>query len=343
MDFSSNALCAKAKALYGNRLTREEYEDMCRKVSVSELVVYLKSQTSYSESLNDINVRNVHRGQLEMALNKEYYIRSGKLFKYAPAKDREFYRFELVSAEIKIIVEKLMSLKNNEMRSFDLEIPSYLTTKTTFNVYGLINIDNYKDLVKYLKNTRYYGVLSKYESEQMIDVNSIQHELKKLYYDGYVDVIKKRYKGETQKDLLNVLYTSIELENIVKIYRLKKYFNETPDFIRSTLFLEYSRLPKNVMETLINASGEKELMTLLANSKYSLYLDDNDYPYIEYYVENIRYNIAKRYMRFSGEAPLVFLTYCILQKIEVDNLKHIVEGIRYGRDGASIEKTLIYA
>lgn len=343
MDFSSNALCAKAKALYGNRLTREEYEDMCRKISVSDLVVYLKSQTSYSDSLNEINIRNVHRGQLEMALNKEYHVRSAKLFKFAPTKDREFYCFELVSAEIKIIVEKLMSLKNNEMRSFDLEIPSYLTKHMSFNVYGLINIDNYKDLVKYLKNTRYYCALSTYESEQAIDVNSIQHDLKKLYYDGYVNVIKKRYKGETQKNLLNVLYTSIELENIVKIYRLKKYFNESPDFIRSTLFLEYTRLPKKVMETFINASGEKELMTLLANSKYNLYLDDNDYPYIEYYVENIQYNIAKRYMRFSGDAPLVYLTYCILQKIEVDNLKHIIEGIRYRRDGASIEKTLIYA
>ena len=48
-------------------------------------------------------------------------------------------------------------------------------------------------------------------------------------------------------------------------------------------------------------------------------------------------------MRFSSSGPLVYLTYSILQRIEIDNLKHIIEGIRYGRDASSIEDTLIYA
>ena len=48
-------------------------------------------------------------------------------------------------------------------------------------------------------------------------------------------------------------------------------------------------------------------------------------------------------MRFSSNAPLVYLTYSILQKVEVDNLKHIIEGIRYGRDASIIEEMLIFA
>ena len=39
----------------------------------------------------------------------------------------------------------------------------------------------------------------------------------------------------------------------------------------------------------------------------------------------------KDYMRFSNSAPLVYMTYSILQRIEIDNLKHIVEGIRYNQ------------
>ena len=57
----------------------------------------------------------------------------------------------------------------------------------------------------------------------------------------------------------------------------------------------------------------------------------------------IVYNIAKRYMRFSNSAPLVYMTYSILQRIEIDNLKHIVEGIRYNQSVSKIENTLIYA
>ena len=59
---------------------------------------------------------------------------------------------------------------------------------------------------------------------------------------------------------------------------------------------------------------------------------------MNYYVEEIKYNIAKRYMRFSSNAPLVYLTYSILQKVEIDNLKHIIEGIRYKRDASSIRR-----
>ena len=62
-----------------------------------------------------------------------------------------------------------------------------------------------------------------------------------------------------------------------------------------------------------------------------------------YYADSIQYNIAKRYMRFSNSAPLVYMTYCILQRIEIDNLKHIIEGIRYNQPVSKIENTLIYA
>ena len=94
---------------------------------------------------------------------------------------------------------------------------------------------------------------------------------------------------------------------------------------------------------MIEAADADELMKLLANSRFKVYLGDHDYPYIEYYVEEVKYNVAKRNMRFSSSGPLVYLTYSILQRIEIDNLKHIIEGIRYGRDASSIEDTLIYA
>ena len=47
-------------------------------------------------------------------------------------------------------------------------------------------------------------------------------------------------------------------------------------------------------------------------------------------------------MRFSNDAPLVFMTYSTLLMVEIDNLKHIIEGIRYQEPASSIEKMLIY-
>lgn len=342
MSFSSNALCAKAKAMYGARLDKHVYLELARKQTIGEVVNYLK-QTSYADALKDINIRHVHRGQIEDSLNKEYYHRCAKLMKYAPKVDEEFYLFEIMGVEINLIVDKLASLQAKEQYSFNLSIPSYLTKKTSFNIDGLVNIESYQELLKYLQKTKYYKVLKEIDFSLPINISEVHKELQALYYENVVTMIKKHFKGSVQKDLLNILYTSIELKNITKIYRYKQYYHETEETIKQSLFLQYSRLPKDMMERLIQASGPKEVLTILSTSKYNLYKDDKDYPYVEYYADSIQYNIAKKNMRFSNKAPLVYMTYSILQRIEIDNLKHIIEGIRYNQSVSKIEETLIFA
>ena len=224
MALSSNALCAKAKAMYGYRIGEEGYSDLCRKQTLGEMVTYLKSQTKYNGVLQDINVRNVHRRQLEASLNKEYFERCARLMKYAPKKNQDFYNQEVVGIEVQLIVDKVVSIKEKDQASFSLEIPDYLAGKMSFNIYGLINVDNYKDLVVYLRGTRYYKILANFDFTAPIDINALERQLKSLYYNTYVDAIKSNFKGKEQKELLDVLSTSIELANITKIYRFKKYF-----------------------------------------------------------------------------------------------------------------------
>ena len=209
MALSSNALCAKAKAMYGYRIGEEGYSDLCRKQSLSEMVTYLKSQTKYSGVLEDINVRNVHRRQVEAALNKEYFERCARLMKYAPKKNQDFYSQEVIGIEVQLIVDKVVSIKEKDQASFSLEIPDYLASKMSFNIYGLINVDNYKDLVTYLRDTRYYKILADFDFTAPIDINALERQMKSLFYSTYVAAIKKNFKGKEQKELLDILSTSI--------------------------------------------------------------------------------------------------------------------------------------
>ena len=218
MSLSSNALCAKAKAMYGGRLNKNVYLDLTRKQTIGEVVSYLKSQTSYADALKDINIRHVHRGQIEDCLNQEYYHRCAKLMKYSPKSDEDFYLFEIIGVEINLIMDKLVSLQAKEQYSFNLSIQSF------------------KDLLQYLSKTRYYKVLKEIDFSVPFDVKEVHMCLQSLYYENIVETIKKHFKGSVQKDLLNILYTSIELKNISKIYRYKQYFHESEDSIRSSLF-----------------------------------------------------------------------------------------------------------
>lgn len=44
-DFSENAISAKVHALYGRRIVRSQYEELCRKHTTSEIAAYLKERT----------------------------------------------------------------------------------------------------------------------------------------------------------------------------------------------------------------------------------------------------------------------------------------------------------
>lgn len=343
-SLSSNAILAKARSMYSKKLKQNDYDELLKRRNISDMVAYLKSDSPYSHVLSAIKDNTVHRGQLESLLNKEYYERTSRLVRYASKSELSFYKVGVISGEITLLLNKIRILNSEIYTDFDLDIPEYLVAQASFNIYGLINAKTYEDIMKLVENTPYYEVLAslKPKDDEPMDYNLLEIELKRVYFSTYVRVVKKLYRGKKQKDLLNVLYTIIELQNITKIYRLKKYFNATPEHIKSVLFLEYSRMPKSFMEELVMSRDTAEFLRKLAESPYRLFIDDHEFVYIEYHTDKIKYNLAKRYMRFSTDPALVYMTYSIILMMEIDNLKHIIEGIRYGESAASIEEMLIY-
>lgn len=343
-SFSSNAILAKARSMYSRRLTEQNYEELLKRRSVNDLVAYLKSDTVYSEILNDLKEVNVHRGQLEALLNKETFLRLNRLMRYSSKKELEFYRLGVTELEIQLILTKARLIVSDYYTGYEIEIPDYLNKYASFDLYGLLAVNSYDSLLVLLRGTKYYDGLLRYkpEDDKPLDSNMLELEFKHIYYKEYVDTVNKLFKGKKRKDLLTMINTSIELQNITKIYRLKKYFNATPTQIRELLFLEYSRIPKNAMEELIETKDASEFLKKLASSPYKLYVDDSEFVYIEYYTEKIKYHLAKRFMRFSTDSALVYMTYKIVYQVEIDNLKHIIEGLRYGETPSQIESMLIY-
>jgi V/A-type H+-transporting ATPase subunit C len=343
-SFSSNAILAKARAMYSRRLTSHDYEELLKRRSVNDLVAYLRSDTVYGQALLDLKEVNIHRGQLEALLNKETFLRLERLMRFASKKELEFYQLAIKELEYQLILTKARLVSSDMYTGYEMEIPDYLNKYASFDIYGLLSIYDYDGLLALLRGTQYYDILLRYKpkDDKPLDSNMLELEFKHIYYAEYVKTVNKLFKGKKRKDLLTMINTSIELQNITKIYRLKKYFNASPEQIKETLYLEYSRIPKNVMNDLIKAKDASDLLKKLANSPYRLYVDDSEFVYIEYYTEKIKYNLAKRFMRFSTDSALVFMTYKVVYQVEVDNLKHIIEGLRYGEAPSQIEEMLIY-
>ena len=246
--------------------------------------------------------------------------------------------------EIAVLLSKVRLFNSDETLNSELDIPSYLPRYSTFDLYGLLSIEDYPSLLRYMEKTRYYHILQKYMpvDDEKIDTNMMELDFKRAYYKLFVETVKSTFKGKKQKDLLTMIYTQIELENITKIYRFKRFFNSKPEQIKKQLILDYSRIPQSVMNELIETKDAEEFLKKLASSPYKLYVDDQEFVYIEYYTDKIKYNLAKRYMRFTTDAAMVYMTYLIVFENEVENLKHIIEGLRYGEEAEKIAQLLIY-
>ena len=78
----NHAVTAKARALYGRRITPEQYKDLLRCRNVPEVASYLKSSTSYADALQNISESNIHRGQLENMLRRWNFDSYAKMYYY---------------------------------------------------------------------------------------------------------------------------------------------------------------------------------------------------------------------------------------------------------------------
>ncbi|MDD3122863.1 MAG: V-type ATPase subunit [Candidatus Izemoplasmatales bacterium] len=343
-SWTSNAIITKAKAIYGNRLKEEDYKELVKKKSVSDIVRYLKSNENYKELLEDIQDSTVHRGQLEEMIKKTIFNSTLKLVKFIEMKDKEFYELNLNQREIDLILATIRAIISDSSKEVISEFPTFFIRHAHFDIYNLTKSKTYQEMLDSLVGTIYYDKLIPFYEKDAKNIKypEIEQTLDHCYYECVFRIISENYKGKLKRDLENIFITKIELTNIIKIYRLKKFYQSDVDAIKKTLITKYSRISEKKINEIAELKDADMVLSFLEKSEYSKFLDEDDYVFIEYYAEKIKYNLAKRYMYFSSDAPTVYSSFLILNEIERENLFNIIEGIRYNLDESEIEKMLIY-
>jgi V/A-type H+-transporting ATPase subunit C len=162
------------------------------------------------------------------------------------------------------------------------------------------------------------------------------------YHDIVIERINTYFTGKIRKNLMDIYQTKVEVDNIIKIYRLKKFYDASEEEIKKALVMENIRMKKADLEKLIKIEDPNDVLLSISQSVYQSYIDEDDYVYIEYQAEKIKYNIARRYMYFSTVPAIVYTVFIFLNEIEQKNIFNIIEGIRYDIKKEDIRKMLIY-
>lgn len=339
----SKALTAKVHAMYGRRLTHQNYRELTRKQTVNEVAAYLKQQTSYAPLLREVNENFIHRGQLENILKRDLFEQYMKVFHYLTRGELKFYRFLIMRMEINEVLSCIRLLNANREEEYLITLPSFLAKYASFDLYALAKIRDFSELLKLLQQTQYYDILKKYDPSdgEKVDIIKIEIEFNKLYYSRILEIIDSTFTGNVAAQVKNSFGMLIDLSNITSIIRLKKYFDAKSDYIVNLLLPFYFKVSHKDLRNIMDAPDADAAWKAACETYYGAAFRKYDFEYLENYTQQIMFQYHKQLLAFSSSAPVAVVSFLQLKDIEIQNIIHVIEGIRYGLAPAEIEKLLV--
>ncbi|MGE4321277.1 MAG: V-type ATPase subunit [Acholeplasmataceae bacterium] len=343
-SLANNAIIAKAKAMYGKFLQAEDYDRMVKLKTLPDLVKYLQAHPHYEKILKDVQPITIHRGHLESLIRKNRVEQIIKLIKLVYSKDKEFYMLDVVHQQNEIILSVLRKIISEEGADISGSIPFFYNVPTQIDFSKLLNVQTFDDLLKSLEESIYYEILKPYYTtdKDKIRYIDIEHALEEYLYRLVFKTIEKHYHGKLKTDLEHLFRIRIDLVNITKIYRLKKFYHADPITIRNVLLDEFAEMNSKMLDKLVMIDDPDELLKQFDKKGHFDVADEDEYVFIEYYTGKVRFELAKKVMYYKAEVPEIYTAFTILSQFELDNLINIIESIRYQINEQEMKQMLIY-
>lgn len=337
-----NATVTKIMAIYGKRLTQQDYAEMMNRQSVSDVADYLKKNTHYSRALASIDTNTIHRGMLENLLRRSIFETYMRITGFEHLSKQKFYNYRIIQIEIDEILRFIRCLNAGSDKYIE-DVPMYVSSLTTVSLLELAKIKSFDELKNFLKKTPYASVLNGVESDSSGKVDVTECEI--LFRTYFINMLKKsmHFKAADEERLNDFLETDIDLINVINSYRLTAYFGEDEAAIEKDMLPFHGRLTAEKQHEIYSAPDSEEFIRRFSKTFYGRQMIRNGYDVsnLEQNTWKLRHKYAKRMLRSSASAPLSVYAFMFLLETEVRNIISIIEGIRYGVESSKIAPLII--
>lgn len=343
LSYASNAVLSKARAMYGKRLKEKDYLNLMSCDSVSEIASYLKHRTSYSDILSAINESDIHRGYLEDIIRRKLFYDFAVLGKYDLSSGEHFFNYIIAKIEIQEIMHIIMLMAAGKTSEYLYSMPVFFGRHTKIDIYAFSSIKNFDDLLEATKKSVYKEVLMPFRPHNIntpVDISQIEAALYTYLYDVVFHIIDKYTRGKTKAELNDLFNTYIDLNNMVRITRVKKFYNVDDEYIETIIF-PFGTLGIKTLREYIYSKDPKQMMIDMKNSKVGKKWLSKGLDTIDKIPKYMRFIRSLHDIRFSISPPIVLMSYIFLKEIEILNIINIIEGIRYKLSSDEIKSMLI--
>lgn len=337
------AVSGKTRAMAGKLLKPHDYHEIIQKKTVNEVAAYLKYNTHYSEVLADINEAEIHRGQLENVLRRQYVRDYEKLAHFSTKSQKKFINLLYLKLEIENL--KLL-LRLFEAGHADYSVLEesllFLSRNEKLDVHKLALSKNLGEFISALKGTDYAEVLRPYASmDQDARLFHLEMALDLYYLRKLHDVSTHLLSGSDRKIAMELNGIEIDFFNIMWIYRIKKYYKFDRELIYTYIMPYYGKIRRSTVDALISAKNPDEFLKVLEGTPYAEFFADEEEGAFERRYNDFLYRIHRKRFVQQPFSVASIISYLKLREFELNNIISAIEGIRYRLAPEEIRKFII--
>lgn len=343
LKYAANSITAKAHALYGKRLTAADYNELLSCRSVSDAAAFLKGRTVYAEALESISPATVHRNQLENMLKMRLFDEFISLCRYEMSIERDFYKYFIMQGDKEQIITCLRLLSTEKADDYLVRLPDFFNQRTDIDLYMLARARNMDDVLTAIEDTPYKKILEPFYEKDVnkIRITDIETEFEQYIRKKLIGILSKLLGKKDLREIENLLKMQADLNFIARVYRIKRFTGRNLTSVADKIDMSFSLMKKSQIIEILNAQDEAEVLGILRGTVYGKDFETLKFGYIEDAVNRIKYKRMLHGFRYSSNAYGVLLCYGYLAENEINNIVHIIEGIRYELPRDEIQSLLI--
>jgi V/A-type H+-transporting ATPase subunit C len=241
--------------------------------------------------------------------------------------------FMMYQSEIKEILKFLRLLSAGRAAEYVFTMPKYAARRGGFDPIRLAQVKNYDEFLSAMSGSVFFKTLRQMApaKDSGIDYTMIEHSLYSQLFKYAENVINKKFRGRDRDDLLGLLGVQTELNSVLNIYRVKKYYSSCiGDFARALVFDFKYKISKRTFDKMLRAETAEEVLDIFRNETvYGRELGEIHDGYIDRLINRLTYKRVRHLMRFSTNPTVAVFSYLMLSSIERKDIVTIIEGVRY--------------
>lgn len=323
-------LIAKLKGMNAKNLNSKDFEELLKQNNIVSINSILKAKSYHLKNLDD----NSSREEIENELDNILIDDIEKIEKYLSNKDKEILFNCVLDYEIKVFMDVLKKIKYGKIEQNKIDNINKWTSKIFNKLQGIARVNNINEIKIYSKKTAFENIINIFLDTNNIEESNLfllEMQLDKFYFENLFNNLNT----ESSKKLIG---TKIDLENIIWIYRMKKYYNMPEEEIKKYIIeIDYNL---KCLNELIAIDDYKQIIEFLKKTKYKeIFETENEN--LEILIRKYMYNQYKKTFRQAKYDISTVISYLGMDKNQIENIINIVGGVEYKIDKQKIQEKII--